>query len=199
MLDAYQSLGTTPIDVKALGVDFLVGGALKYLLGSSGLAWMYVRRDLIPQLAPTTGGWFTQANIFAMDIYHHQPSPSARRYEAGTAAIPSLYAGIAGLRLVKAAGVERIEAKIHQVTDAIKREAMSQGFNLVTPVDSERHGAMVALRSHRVDALVKRLEQDGIITSSRDGNLRISPHFYNDCDDVERLMPALVKHRDLLV
>jgi selenocysteine lyase/cysteine desulfurase len=199
LLDAYQSLGTTPINVKALGVDFLVGGALKYLLGSSGLAWLYVRKELIPQLAPTAAGWFTQANIFAMDIYHHQPSPTARRFEAGTPPVPNLYAGIAGLNLIQELGVDRIEAQIRDITHAIKAGAMQRGFNLVTPANNDHHGALIALRAHRIETLVHRLEQDHIITSSRDGNLRISPHFYNNLDDVAQLMAALEKHRDLLV
>lgn len=199
LLDAYQSLGTLPVDVQALGVDFLVSGALKYLLGSSGLAWLYARRGLIPALNPTSGGWFTQANIFAMDIYHHTPSPTARRFEAGTPPVPSVYAGIAGLEIIRTVGAEAIAAQIGRLTDAIKQAAMQRGWRLATPADPRRHGAMVALRAVRVEALVKRLEQQGIITSSRDGNLRISPHFYNTLEDVERLFAALDCLRDLLV
>lgn len=199
LLDAYQSLGAVPVDVKALDVDFLVGGALKYLLGSSGLAWLYVRKELIPQLAPSAAGWFSQANIFAMDHQHHRPAPTARRYEAGTPPVPNLYAGIAGLQLVQELGVERIETHVHTLTSAIKSEAMRRGFNLVTPADPAKHGALIALRAHRADVLVARLEQEQIVTSSRDGNLRISPHFYNTLEDVARLMEGLDRHRDLLV
>ena len=192
-------MGTTPIDVKALGVDFLVGGALKYLLGSSGLAWLYVRKELLAQLTPTAAGWFTQANIFAMDIYQHQPAPTARRFEAGTPPVPNLYAGLAGLNLIQEIGVDRIETQIGQIAHAIKAGAMQCGFNLVTPASTDQHGALIALRAHRVETLVKRLEEARIITSSRDGNLRISPHFYNNLDDVTQLLQALEKHRDQLV
>ena len=76
---------------------------------------------------------------------------------------------------------------------------MRRGFNLVSPVDPERHGALITLRSHKVDLLVKWLANDGIIVSERDGNLRISPHFYNNLDDVGRLLAALQKHKGLLV
>ena len=179
LLDAYQSLGAEPVDVKAMNVDLLVGGALKYLLGSSGLAWLYVRNELLRSLFPTSGGWFTQANIFAMDISHHSPAPSARRFEAGTPAVPNLYAGIAGLQIVREVGPSAIADQIRALTDAVKSSAMHHGFRLATPADPARHGPVVAIRSHRVNLLVKRLEQAGIITSSRDGNLRISPHFYN--------------------
>jgi len=199
LLDAYQTLGTLPIDVKMLKVDFLAGGVLKYLLASAGLAFLYVRKEFIPDLRPTSIGWFSQANIFAMDIYANTPSPTARRFESGTPPIPSIYAGIAGMKLIQSAGLEKIEAHLREITGAIKEGAMRRGFNLASPVDPAKHGALITLRSHKVDLLVKRLEADGVITSSRDDNLRISPHLYNDQRDVDVLMDCLTKHKDLLV
>ncbi len=199
LLDAYQSLGTLPVDVKALGVDFLAGGVLKYLLASAGLAFLYARQELLPNLHPTTLGWFSQANIFAMDIYANTPHASARRFEAGTPPIPSLYAGVAGMKLIQSLGVERIEAHIREITGAVKEGVMRRGFNLASPADPARHGALITLRSHKVDLLVKRLEADGVITSSRDNNLRLSPHIYNEQCDVDRLMDCLTKNKDLLV
>ncbi|MCW1966518.1 MAG: aminotransferase class V-fold PLP-dependent enzyme [Anaerolineae bacterium] len=199
LVDAYQSLGTTPIDVKAWNVDFLAGGALKYLLAAPGLAFLYARKDLIPQLNPTTVGWFAQANIFAMDIYAHKPAPDARRFESGTPPVPNLYAGLAGMRLLQSVGVERVEAHVSEITGAIKEGAMRRGFNVVTPIQPSRHGAMIAIRSHMDHMLVKRLEEENIIVSCRDNNIRISPHLYNDLSDVSRLMDALTKHKELLV
>lgn len=199
LLDSYQALGTFPIDVKALNVDFLTGGTLKYLLASSGLAYLYVRQDLIPTLQPTTLGWFSQANIFAMDIYANTPSPTARRFEAGSPPVPNIYAGVAGIKLIQSIGLEKIEAHLRDITGAIKEGAMRRGFNLVSPVDPARHGALITLRSHNVVQLVKRLEEEGIITSCRDSNLRISPHIYNNLADVNRLMDCLTRHKELLV
>jgi selenocysteine lyase/cysteine desulfurase len=199
LLDAYQTLGTMPVDVKQLKVDFLAGGVLKYLLASAGLAFVYVRRDLLPDLYPTTMGWFSQANIFAMDIYANTPSPTARRFESGTPPIPNMYAGVAGMKLIQSVGVDKIEAHIREITGAIKEGAMRRGFNIASPVDPEKHGALVTLRSHKVDLLVKRLEAEGVITSSRDNNLRISPHLYNNQRDVDVLLDCLTKHKDLLV
>lgn len=199
LLDSYQALGTMPIDVKKLKVDFLVGGVLKYLLASSGLAYLVVRKELIPSLQPTTMGWFSQANIFAMNNDANIPAPTARRFEAGSPPVPNIYAAVAGIKLVQSVGLDRIQRHIREITGAIKEGAMRRGFNIVTPVDPERHGAMIALRSHKVDLLVKRLEKGGIVTSSRDNNLRISPHFYNNLEDVDRLMDCLTHHRELLV
>lgn len=199
LLDSYQALGTYPIDVKALKVDFLAGGVLKYLLGSAGLAYLYVRKDRLPTLHPTAIGWFSQANIFAMDIYGHNPSPSARRFESGTPPVPNIYAGIAGIKLIQSIGLERIEAHVAELTGALKEGAMRRGFNLVSPVDPRKHGALITLRSHKVDLLVKWLEKDNVVTSSRDNNLRISPHIYNNLRDIDCILDCLTKHRELLV
>ncbi|GIK38762.1 MAG: putative aminotransferase YcbU [Chloroflexota bacterium] len=199
LLDSYQALGTFPIDVKALHVDFLTGGTLKYLLASAGLAYLYVRQDLIPTLEPTALGWFSQTNIFAMDIYANTPSPTARRFETGSPPVPNIYAGVAGINLIQSIGLNKIEAHLHELTGAIKEGALRRGFTLVTPADPARHGALITLRSHNVSQLVGRLEEDGIITSSRDSNLRISPHIYNNLADVNRLMDCLTKHKELLV
>lgn len=199
LLDSYQALGTFRIDVKALKVDFLAGGTLKYLLSSAGLAYLYVRQELLPTFQPTSLGWFSQANIFAMDIYANTPSPTARRFESGSPPVPNIYAGVAGIKLIQSIGLEKIETHIHELTGAIKEGAMRRGFNLVTPVDPARHGALITLRSYNVTMLVKRLEEGGIITSSRDNNLRISPHIYNNFADVNRLMDCLTKHKELLV
>lgn len=199
LVDAYQTLGTTLIDVKKLKVDFLVGGVLKYLLASAGLAYLYVRKDLLNDLNPASVGWFSQANIFAMDIYHNTPSPTARRFESGTPPVPNIYAAVAGIKLVQSVGVENIERHLRELTGALKAGIMQRGFNLVSPVDPDKHGALITVRSHKVDLLVKWLERDGIITSSRDDNLRISPHLYNDMHDIDCIIDGLTKYRDLLV
>jgi selenocysteine lyase/cysteine desulfurase len=199
MLDVYQTLGTRPIDVQRLKVDFLVGGVLKYLLASSGLAYLYVRKELIPMLQPTTMGWFSQADIFAMDNSKNAPSPTARRFESGSPSVPNLYAAVAGIKLVQTVGLERIQREIADLTGAIKEGVMRRGFNLVSPVDPDKHGALITLRANNVDLLVKWLAQEGVVVSSRESNLRISPHFYNNMQDVHHLIDCLTKCRALLV
>ena len=199
LLDSYQALGSFPIDVKDLKVDFLVGGVLKYLLASPGLAFMYTRKDLLPYLHPTVMGWFSQANIFAMDIYANTPSHSARKFESGTPPIPNIYAAIAGIKLIQSVGLGKIESHLQDLTGALKEGAMRRGFNLVSPVDPKRHGAMITLRSHKVDLLVDRMSEDDIIVSKRDDNLRISLHYYNNLRDIDLVLDSLTKHKELLV
>jgi len=197
-LDCYQSIGTTPIDAKALGVDFMAGGLLKYLISSAGVAFMYVRQDLAERLEPTSSGWFCQEDINAMDISCNRPAPNARRFEAGTPNVPNLYAGIAGLDLILGLGVEAIERDVNVLIGTIKAKAMQQGYRLAMPEATPQHGFLITLESTDMHRLVHALGEDGVITSCRDGNLRISPHFYNNQEDVERLFAGLDKHGHLL-
>jgi len=198
LLDSYQALGSFPIDVRQLDVDFLVGGTLKYLLSSAGLAFLYARADLVPHLKPTAIGWFSQADIFAMDIYHNDPARDARRFESGTPPVPNIYAGLAGVQFVERIGVEAIEAHVRELTDHLIGGAMRAGFNVVTPLQPSRRGALVTIKSRDVRALVGRLATHSIITSHREHNLRISPHFYNNHQDIERVLEALRANKELM-
>jgi selenocysteine lyase/cysteine desulfurase len=198
LLDSYQAVGTMPIDVHALGVDLLVAGALKYLLASAGLGFLYCRRDLVQRLRPAATGWFADENVFEMDIHDDSPAPDARRFQAGTPPIPSIYAGIAGIALMQEIGVAETRAHVQQLTEALFAGVAELGGQLVTPADPARRGALAAIRSTDEHALVRALAEDGILTSSRDGNLRISPHCYNDHEDIETLLTALARHRALL-
>ncbi len=198
MLDSYQALGQLPVDAHALGVDFLVGGCLKYLLSSAGMGLLYVRRDLTEQLLPTTSGWFAQADVHAMDISDNHPAPNARRFEMGTPPVPAVYTTLAGIGLIHDYGIERIAREVSVLTAALKEGALERGFKLATPEDPARHGAMIAIRSNDEHALVAALADEGVVTSCRDGNLRVSAHFYNNLDDIERVLAALDKHRRLV-
>lgn len=196
LVDAYQGLGTRPFDVLEHEVDFLVGGCTKYLIGTSGVSFMYVRDSTSGTLQPTTTGWFAQENPHAMDIYHHRPHASARRFEAGTPNACGLFAAEAGLKLLLEVGMEAVADQITEITSLIKKAADTNGWNLVTPRD--RHGAMLAIRCTDAPMLVQRLAERDIILTERDGNIRIASHFYNDASDVEKLVTALQAESDLL-
>ncbi|MBI2970291.1 MAG: aminotransferase class V-fold PLP-dependent enzyme [Gammaproteobacteria bacterium] len=198
LLDAYQAVGTFPIDVRELGVDFLVGGCLKYLIGTAGVGFMYLRDAERSALQPLATGWFAQENIGAMDVYHCRPARSARRFESGTPNVCGLYAVSAGLNYILDIGLEAIEAQIHTLTGALARRVREHGWQLVTPEDPGRHGGMMAIKSTDAPRLVQRMSEAGIVVSDRDGNLRVSLHFYNNESDLDRLFTALEENADLL-
>ena len=195
-LDAYQSAGTVPLDVGTLGVDFLAAGTVKYLLGSAGLAFLFARRELIDEIRPTATGWFADEDVFAMDDRDYSPAATAARFQSGTPAVPSVYAGLAGLRLVREAGVERTAEHVARLVTALADGVAELGGSVVTP---EQRGALLSVASADPPTLVAALAADGIVTSWRDRGVRFSPHFYNDERDVQSALSALERRRDLLV
>ena len=199
MVDTYQALGTMQFDVKKAGVDFAVGGMLKYLLGTAGIAFFYARQELIEALTPSVTGWFAQENIHAMDITRYSPATTARRFEAGTPPVPNTYMAEAGLAIMHEVGLEAIEQRIGEITAAIKGAATAAGYHLASPLNPAHHGAMITLRSSDPNRLVASLAEDNIVVSCRDSNLRIAPHFYNNQADIDHLFRALHKRRELLV
>ena len=198
LLDAYQAAGSLPIDVKALGVDFLATGVLKYLLGSAGLGYLYVRGDLIESILPTETGWFADRNIFEMDIFDYSPAPTAARFQSGTPPIPCLYAGVAGMELMKEIGIAETREHVLGLTERLIAGVDDLGGRVVTPREREHRGALLCIASTDEHALVAALAQEGIVTSSRDGNLRVSPHCYNTAEDVDAVLAGLARNRGLL-
>jgi len=198
LLDAYQSVGSLPIDVKKLHCDFLAAGALKYLLGSAGLAFFYCRRKHVERLYPTATGWFADRDIFEMDIRDYSPASTARRFEAGTPPVPAIYAAIAGIELMREIGIEETERHVRGLTERLLEGVDELGGVVVTPRAWARRGALTCIASTDAEQLVAALGEDGIVTSSRDGNLRISPHCYNTAEDVATVLGALRRHRGLL-
>lgn len=198
LVDSYQAAGAVPIDVGALGVDFVVGGALKYLLASPGVGYLYADPATTGDLVPTATGWFADEDIHAMHIDRYAPSRTARRFESGTPPIPPVYAAIAGVELMLEIGIERTMEHVTRLNDWLIDEVTAMGGVVATPTDRSRRGPLVAVAATDAEELVARLDADGIVTSSRAGNLRISPHCYNTPADIERLLARLGAHRDLL-
>jgi selenocysteine lyase/cysteine desulfurase len=194
LLDCYQSVGSLDIDVKALDVDFAAGGMLKYLLGTAGIGFLYVRDSLIQTLVPANSGWFAQADIAAMDITANRPAPNARRFEAGAPGVVNCYAAEAGLKFLLAVGTRAIETRNYALTRRCMQGLEEIGWPSITPTQNARRGATVAVPSRDCGELSGELMKRGIITSHRDGNVRASFHFYNDAHDVETFIAAM---RDL--
>jgi selenocysteine lyase/cysteine desulfurase len=191
LLDCYQAVGGMTVDVKKLDVDFAVGGMLKYLLGTAGIGFLYVRGELIPALTPSNSGWFAQERITAMDITANRPSPTARRFEAGTPPVVNCYAAEAGLKLILEVGTDAIEERVRALTRRCLQGLEDIGWAAVTPAQDERRGPMVAIASRDSAGLFAKLMEQDIVTSFRDANLRATVHFYNSEDDIDAFVAAM--------
>jgi selenocysteine lyase/cysteine desulfurase len=197
MLDDYQDCGTRPVDVKAMDLDFYLTGTLKYLLGPPGLAFMYVRKELISSLVPTVTGWFAQANPFAYDPQHLDLSPAARRFESGSPSVPNVYAAMPGFKMLREIGMENVVGHIKNLTQSLLSRAHDLGIRAKTPADSA--GPLVVLQVKDSNSLVRKLAESGIVASNRHGGLRISFHVYNTMDDVNAVSEFLQENIDLMV
>ena len=199
LLDSYQAIGTMPIDVKALGVDLLVAGALKYLLASAGLGFLYCRRDLFEQLRPTATGWFADADVFAMDIQDYSPAARRPPLPGRHAADPEHLRRHRGHRADEG-DRHRRDARARRSAQRDARSPASTSSaaassRRATPPRAERSSPSARPTSTRSSA---RSPTNGILTSSRDGNLRVSAHCYNTHEDIETLLAGLERHRALL-
>jgi selenocysteine lyase/cysteine desulfurase len=195
LLDCYQSVGSLDIDVKALDVDFAVGGMLKYLLGTAGIGFLYAKESCVRSLVPTNSGWFAQADITAMDITANRPAPTARRFEAGTPPVVNCYAAEAGLKMLLKVGAPAIEKRNYALTRRCMQRLEEIGWPSITPVEDARRGATVAVPSRASAQLSAELMKHDIVTSHRDDNVRASFHFYNNDDDVESFIAAMQELR----
>src|SRR4051812_7871189 len=198
LLDAFQSIGSLPVDVKELDVDFLGAGVLKYLLGSAGLGFFYCRRELVEKVWPTATGWFADKNIFEMDHRDYSPATTAARFQSGTPPVPAIYAGIAGMELMKEIGIPETREHVLELNSRLLEGLDELRATVCTPRRPKRRGALICVKSKDAPALVAALGREGIVTSDRDSNLRISAHAYNSVEDVEAVLSSLQRHRQLL-
>ena len=191
LIDDYQGTGQIPLDVKALDIDFLVTGTLKWLMGGPGLAFIYVREDLIPRLRPSVTGWWGSRDMFEFRTGVFEYRDDAQRLEAGTPAVAPIFAANASLDIVLEIGVERIRERTRWLADDLVRRIQRRGWTLLSPADGAMRSSIVMLGMERPDELVDGLKQRGIIVDSRPGRLRISPHFYNTVEENELVIAAL--------
>lgn len=198
LADSYQAAGAIDLDARALGADFVTGGTVKYLLASAGLGFLWVRRELLEGLTPTQTGWFADEDIFRMDISDYSPHATARRFDAGTPAVPNIYAGVAGLGLLQETGIPAVEAHVSSLNTRLIEGLQEIGADVVTPSDPAARGPLVCVRSTDAPALVASLAEEQITCSLRDTNLRVAAHFYNTESDIDTLLAALASRRHLL-
>lgn len=184
VLDCYQSAGIVPLDVTALGVDFAVGGSVKWLCGGPGNGWLYVRPDLAERLQPTFTGWQAHARPFAFEP-ELEYARGAARFLTGTPNPAAHLAATAGYDLIEEIGVGRIREHSLRQTELLLGLADAAGFEVVSPREPARRGGTVTLRVPEFPAVHAELEARGILCDFRPGaGIRLGPHFYSTDDEL---------------
>ena len=191
VLDAYQSLGTVPLDVTDLGVDFAVGGSVKWLCGGPGAGWLYVRPDLVQRLEPTLVGWQAHKRPFDFEP-ELEYADGVARFLTGTPNVPALYAATAGYDIVEEIGVERIRERSMRQTELLAGLLDEAGFEVMSPRDPNRRGGSVVVRTPDFPQVHAELEARDILCDFRpDAGLRIGPHFFNTDEEIELIVSSI--------
>lgn len=191
LIDAYQSTGQVPTDVGVLGADLVVTGALKWLLGGPGLAYLYARGGRLEGLTPTTVSWFGAADQFDFDVTRLVLRPDARRFELGTPSVPSVYAGRAGLEIIHEVGLQRIRRRVASLTEDLIDRARAAGLRVRAAERAADRSGIVLIERPDAEASVRRLAEGGVIADRRGNRVRLSPHFYNTTRDNARAIELL--------
>jgi kynureninase len=183
-LDAYQSAGAVPLDVTALGIEFCVGGSVKWLCGGPGAGYLYVRPDLAERLEPAFAGWQGHARPFAFEN-EMTPAPGAARFLTGTPNVPANYAASAGYEIVAEIGVDRIRENSMRQTALLVELIDAAGFELTSPRDPAIRGGSVVFRVPDFQAVHAELARREIICDTRpDAGIRFGPHFFTTDDEL---------------
>jgi selenocysteine lyase/cysteine desulfurase len=198
MIDDYQSTGQMPINVKELDIDILVSGGMKWLLGGPGIAFMYVKEDLVENLSPTVTGWFANRDQFDFNPNEIVFRDDAGRFETGTPPVASIFAGAEGLRFVNEIGPQAIRERTKAITGRLVGRLKDEGFKLRAPDDLDHHASITMVEMKDPALAVQELAKRDIIVDNRPGAVRFSPYFYNSFDDIDTAVSALCEIREAL-
>lgn len=189
LLDVYQSAGTVPLCVTALGVDMVCGGSVKWLCGGPGAAYLYVRPDLIGRFQPRVTGWFGHRAPFAFAMPEQDYAQGIWRYVGGTPAIVALYQASAGVETVRAVGVAAIREKSLRQTGHLIERCQKRGYRINSPLDARVRGGTVVFDLPRSEEIGRELNRRRFLCDHRPGaGLRVSPHFYTTDEELDRFM-----------
>lgn len=192
LLDVYQSAGAIELDAAGCNVDFLIGGAIKWLCGGPSCGYLYVRPELQSELEPRLTGWIAHAEPFAFSHEAMQYAPAVRRFAQGTPNIPGLYSCLAGLQIIEEVGLPAIALESRRRTEWMVEFALERGWRLNSPRHADERGASVMIGVENAPQVVTRLAEQQVFVDCRPGvGLRISPHFFNTDEEVRAAMEII--------
>lgn len=197
LVDDFHGSGMVPLDVHGLGIDFLLSGALKWLMGGQGIAFLYCRRDLIESLEPLVVGWFGTVNPFDFDRSGLNLRADARRFETGTYALPQAWTASGGMEIILEVGVGAVRARNQELTAGIVERADDAGLELLSPREADRRGGLVRVRvpggRANAERILHALFERNVVLDQRGDALRISPHFFSTEEDLDVCFAELRK------
>ena len=193
VVDAIQSLGALPVDVKHDDVDFLTAACYKWMLGPPGIGYLYMREELIEKFEPPFIGWASvEPEIFETldfwEIRNLKLSKTASRFEVGTPSRVSIAGAVAALNLLLGAGINNIEKRILTLTDHLIELLSARGIKFQTPLEPEYRSGIVNFLIDDPQERTDQLAEKGIVVSARSHGIRVSPHFYNTTNEIDKLV-----------
>jgi kynureninase len=192
VLDVYQAVGTVPMNLTELGVDFAVGGSVKYLCGGPGAGYLYVRPDLINRLRPSVVGWAGHVAPFGFETGAIRYAEGIERFQSGTPNVPALASARAGYEIVAEIGVPAIREKSLALTRRLMDAARDRGWRLNTPDRDAERGGSVVIDVPQADRATDELLRRQILVDYRPGaGIRLAPHFYSSEADIDAAVSAL--------
>lgn len=196
VVDAIQSLGAMPVDVRKDDVDFLTASCYKWLLGPAGAGYLYVRRELVEEFEPPFIGWASvKPEVFETiefwDIYDTQLSETASRFEVGSPSFISFVGASVAIQFLLDVGIENIQERVFALTEFLIDRVKDSGLHLTTPEDPADRSGIVHFFIDKAQEKAENLRNNGIIVSARHNGLRVAPHFYNTEEEIERLVSEL--------
>jgi kynureninase len=194
LLDVYQSAGAVELKASEWGVDFLIGGTIKWLCGGPACDYLYVRPDLQRDLRPRLTGWVAHDSPFEFAHAPMRYARSVRRFAQGTPSIPALYSAIPGLEIIEAVGIPNIAAESERRTQLLIDFATERGWTINTPLETNRRGGSVMIGVGDAKVMVERLAERKVYVDWRpSAGLRVSPHFFNTDEEVEEALNILAE------
>ena len=193
IIDGYQGAGQVPLKLTDTDVDFYTAGPLKWLCGGPGLAYLYVKSELINQLKPRITSWFATTQQFDFNPSGFEYRPDARRFELGTPALPTVHTALGGQEILNAVGINQVLHLNNQLTNHLINKAHDLGFEIALPELGHR-SAIIMIPHENPPGAVTHLAKKGIIVDHRPGFVRISPHFYNTKEEIDECIEALANY-----
>lgn len=196
-VDAIQSLGVFPIDVRAMNIDFLAADGHKWLCAPEGSGLFYVRRELQGHLRPTAIGWMSMKDPTQFDQYQFEFSDTARRYDSGSYNLAGVYALGGAIDLLQEIGIEETSKRLLSLTDRLVEGVRNRGYRVVSSREPGEASGIVSFFSdvHEHGEIQRHLQAEHrIVIAVRRGKLRASPHIYNTEAEIDQLVEALPRH-----